>query len=97
MPQRPAPSPDSSTHASTHGARGRTSRAFIDVIDGPNARVLVDEVLYTLPMALLPQGAQEGAWIEIRVEPIAAPPSAAATEAKRKALSAGDDGGDFSL
>lgn len=81
---------------------------FIDSVEAGVARLLPapapdpsddDAALrsYAFPAALLPEGAREGDWIELRVQ-VAAPPAGAEGNAARRArLGQGDDGGDFSL
>lgn len=75
-------------------------RAFIDSIVEGVARVITrrDGQLenFTVPAALLPQGAGEGAWIELSIRVIPTP-AEEDPAALRKALLRGDDGGDLVL
>jgi DUF3006 family protein len=77
----------------------RVTRAFVDRIEESVAVLRIDGAGTTveLPAALLPEGAGEGAWVEIAIHPVEAPDGAAAGEALRRTLSRDDDGGDFSL
>ncbi len=70
-------------------------RAFVDAIEGPNARLLLGEVVVPYPAALLPKGAREGSWIEIGVRVIL-PPDDDGTD-RRTRLGANDPGGDIKL
>lgn len=73
----------------------RETRAFVDEIDGGVARLLVGEEPFTIPRALLPGEAREGAWVVITIAVAAAPPDD--TERKRKRLAKDDPGGDIKL
>jgi hypothetical protein len=46
----------------------RPARAFLDRVEGKTAVLLLDnqEVIY-LPARLLPEGAKEGRWLELRL------------------------------
>ncbi|HZS38962.1 MAG TPA: hypothetical protein VFF06_19145 [Polyangia bacterium] len=73
-------------------------RAFIDGIESGVARLLFDNQVVKWPARRLPAGAAEGTWVEIAIEPCAAPPGESDdVEARRKKLAASDDGGDIEL
>jgi hypothetical protein len=78
-------------------AATKVTRAFIDRIEGTIAVLSLEGATAELPVALLPEGTREGAWIEITVGVVAPPDEAAAGEALRARLAADDDGGDFKL
>ncbi len=76
----------------------RRTRAFVDAIEAGHARVLVGDEVFSLPEEFLPEGAKEGAWIEVAVA-LVTPPDGGddETDARRRRLTAGDDGGDLDL
>jgi hypothetical protein len=82
----------------------RTVVAFIDSLDRERgvARLVEGEgaaggaTTHSFPAALLPDGAGEGAWIELRVTPVE-PPAGQDPTSLRRALGRGDDGGDIKL
>ncbi len=67
----------------------RTTRAFVDAVEEGIATLLVGERTVRVPAALLPDGAGEGAWVEITVAVVDAPDETRAAEAKRRALDRG--------
>jgi hypothetical protein len=73
----------------------RSTRLFVDEIDGASARLLRDEEVVSLPVALLPAGVREGDWVQLDVGIVEPPPSDA--EERRRQLAKDDPGGDFKL
>jgi Protein of unknown function (DUF3006) len=74
---------------------GRITRLFVDEIEDETARVLFGEHAFSVPAALLPEGAREGDWVEVSVRSIPAPPGD--TEARRERLAKDDPGGTIKL
>jgi hypothetical protein len=74
----------------------KASTVFIDEIDDDSARLLLDERTFTVPRALLPDGAHEGQWLLFSVTPTSAPPGDD-TAARRNRLGADDPGGKITL
>jgi hypothetical protein len=71
------------------------TRAFVDGVEAGRARLIAGEQVFHLPVALLPEGAGEGAWVEIAVAPAAPPDDDSG--ARRRKLSQDDDGGGLAL
>ncbi len=71
-------------------------RLFVDARDAQVARVLdEDNRSATIPAAWLPPDAHEGSWLNVELQPTAAPTTE--TTDRRHALGADDDGGDIKL
>jgi hypothetical protein len=68
---------------------------FIDEIADQVARLVLDEQVFHLPRALLPEQAHEGQWLRISAALTPAPPSGGA--ALRQRLGKNDPGGDIKL
>ena len=77
----------------TPGERGVP--LFVDEIADGVARLLRGTEVVSLPANLLPPGAREGAWVELSVGIISAPPDD--TYERRKKLAADDPGGPIKL
>ena len=45
--------------------RSKTTAVFVDAVENGRARLLVGEDAFTLPAALLPEGAGEGSWLQL--------------------------------
>ena len=73
----------------------RSTRLFVDAVDGAMARLLRGEEVLDVPVALLPAGVREGDWVQMDVGIVAPPPSDA--EARRRELAKDDPGGDIEL
>jgi hypothetical protein len=69
--------------------------AFVDAIEAGQARLLIGEQPFTLPVAVLPPDAREGSWIRLSVTVVPAPPDDG--EVLRNRLGAQDPGGDLKL
>jgi hypothetical protein len=76
-------------------AKTRRTRVFVDEIDGAVARLVLGARAFTVPRALLPRAAREGAWVEVSVA--IAPAAGSTTERRRRRLARDDDGGDVKL
>ena len=72
----------------------RVTLVFVDAIEEGRARLLAGEDAFTVPLALLPDGAREGAWLRLSLEPAPAPSD---PNALRDRLGAGDPGGPIKL
>lgn len=85
------------TPAAAGGEPGdmRTTRLFVDELDGGFARVLVDEQVLTLPVGVLPAGVREGDWVQMDVGIIDPPPGD--TDERRRRLAKDDPGGPLKL
>ena len=68
---------------------------FIDEIDDDEVFVLLDEKRWSLPRALLPAGAKEGAWLRLVVD--SSQKLGEEIEARRKRLLRKDPGGNIKL
>ena len=73
----------------------RSTRLFVDEIDGATARLLRDDEVLNLPITLLPAGVREGDWVQLDVGIVEPPPSEA--EERRRQLAKDDPGGDLEL
>jgi hypothetical protein len=72
----------------------RTTLVFVDAVEGPRARLLVETEAFDVPAALLPAGAGEGTWLRLRFGLVADPTGAASV---RRRLGSSDDGRDLAL
>jgi hypothetical protein len=70
---------------------------FVDAIEAGSARLLLGVDAFNVPARLLPVGAKEGSWVRLSFELAPAPPDADRTDALRRKLGHGDDGGDIKL
>lgn len=75
----------------------RMTRVFVDAIEDDDARVLVGEEPFSIPVAWLPEGIREGEFVELSAVVVPAPPSADDTEERRRRLAKDDPGGDIEL
>ena len=75
----------------------KSTRAFIDAIDGDVARVIAEGIAISLPRSALPVGATEGQWMEWTTRIIPPPAETSHTEEERRRMSKDDDGGDIKL
>jgi hypothetical protein len=72
----------------------KTSDVFVDGIDEGRARLLRGDDAFTVPAALLPDGAREGSWLKLTAT--LAPPQAD-PDALRRKLGRDDPGGPIKL
>jgi hypothetical protein len=72
----------------------RTSDVFVDGVDEGRARLLLGDDAFTVPAALLPDGAGEGSWLKLTAT--VAPPQADPETLRRK-LGGDDPGGPIKL
>ena len=74
----------------------RTSFVFVDAVDveAGRARLLLGDDAFTVPVALLPEGAREGSWLTLTS---ALAPPQADPEALRRQLGRDDPGGPIKL
>jgi hypothetical protein len=75
--------------------RSTDTLLFIDEIEDDEVRVLMDERVFTLPRAALPEGVKEGDWLTMQLTQASAPPDDSA--AGRQRLGQDDPGGDIKL
>jgi hypothetical protein len=73
----------------------KESIVFIDEIEDQVARLVLDDQVFHLPRALLPEQVREGQWLRISAALTPAPPSGGAT--LRQRLNKGDPGDDIQL
>jgi hypothetical protein len=72
----------------------RTSAVFVDAVEDGRARLLLGDDAFTVPAALLPDGAGEGTWLKVTTT---VTPPQADPDALRRKLGAGDPGGPIKL
>lgn len=72
----------------------KTTAVFVDAVEGGLARLELGEQAFTVPAALLPDGAGEGSWLTLTAT-VAAPPSD--PDALRRKLGKDDPGGPIKL
>jgi hypothetical protein len=72
----------------------KTSAVFVDAVEEGHARLLLGADAFTVPAALLPDGAGEGAWLKLTAT-VTPPP--ADPDALRRKLGADDPGGPIKL
>ena len=72
----------------------KTTPVFVDAVEEGHARLELGEQAFTVPAALLPDGAGEGTWLQLTVT--VAPPQAD-PEALRRRLGSDDPGGPLKL
>lgn len=98
-PRKPASDSTSTSTAGRASAAGSEPPApgllFVDAIEGDKARLLWGVEAFDVPVALLPAGTREGAWLHLTLSIAPAPPDEGG--ALRAKLSRGDDGGDLKL
>jgi hypothetical protein len=72
----------------------KTSVVFVDAVEDGRARLLLDHDAFTVPTALLPDGAGEGTWLKLTTT---VTPPQADPDALRRELGKGDPGGPIKL
>lgn len=93
-PHKPTGAPPH--HADADGAEPPApGLLFVDAIEGDQARLMWGVEAFTVPLALLPAGTREGAWLHLTLSAAPAPPDEGG--ALRQKLSRDDDGGDIKL
>jgi hypothetical protein len=86
MTKTPTPKADSS--------KTKTTSVFVDAVENGRARLLLGDDAFTVPAALLPDDAGEGAWL--KVSTVVTPPQAD-PDALRRKLGRDDPGGPIQL
>jgi hypothetical protein len=72
----------------------KTTAVFVDAVEDGRARLMLGDDAFTVPAALLPDGAGEGAWLKLSTT-VTPPPSD--PDALRRKLGSGDPGGPIKL
>ena len=72
----------------------KSSAVFVDAVENGHARLLLGDDAFTVPAALLPDGAGEGAWLKLTTT---VTPPQADPDALRRKLGRGDPGGPIKL
>jgi hypothetical protein len=72
----------------------RTTVVFVDAIEGGRARLLLGETAFELPLALLPDEAREGCWLDLTATIVPAPTD---PEERRRRMGGDDPGGPIRL
>lgn len=72
----------------------KTTAVFVDAVEEGLARLELGEQAFTVPVALLPDGAGEGSWLTLTTT-VTAPPSD--PDALRRKLGRDDPGGPIKL
>jgi hypothetical protein len=72
----------------------RTTDLFVDAVEDGRARLILGEEAFTVPAALLPEGAREGSWIRLTAGLIPAPVD---PDVLRRRLGGDDPGGPIKL
>jgi hypothetical protein len=72
----------------------KTTAVFVDAVENGRARLLIGDEAFTVPVALLPDGAREGTWL--KVSATVTPPQVDPDVLRRK-LGRGDPGGPIKL
>jgi hypothetical protein len=87
----PSPTPPGPT-----GPASRTTAVFVDGVEAETgrARLLLGDDAFTVPAALLPDGAREGSWLTLTAT---LAPAQADPDTLRRKLGAGDPGGPIEL
>ena len=75
-------------------AATKTSAVFVDAVEEGRARLLLDGEAFTVPAALLPDGAGEGSWLKLTAT---VTPPQADPDALRRKLGGDDPGGPLKL
>jgi hypothetical protein len=83
--------------AARNATTKRVTRAFVDEIEDGMASLVVGKQSMPVPLALLPKGIREGAWIEFAVVEIAASNAQSSAGTPREELTRDDDGGGIKL
>lgn len=74
--------------------KSKTMAVFVDAVEGGLARLELGEQAFTVPAALLPDGAGEGSWLKLTAT-VTTPPSD--PDALRRKLGKDDPGGPIKL
>jgi hypothetical protein len=82
------------TEGTTEGTTQRATDLFVDAVEAGRARLLLGEEAFSVPVALLPEGAREGSWIRLAATVIP-PPSD--PDVLRRKLGGDDPGGPIKL
>ena len=72
----------------------KTTPVFVDAVEEGYARLELGEQAFTIPAALLPDGAGEGSWLQLTMT---VTPPQADPEALRRKLGSDDPGGPLKL
>jgi len=72
----------------------KSSAVFVDAVENGRARLLLGDDAFTVPAALLPDGAGEGTWLKLTAT---VTPPQAAPDALRRKLGRDDPGGPIKL
>jgi len=72
----------------------KTSAVFVDAVEEGHARLLLGADAFTVPAALLPDGAGEGTWLKLTAT---VTPPQADPDALRRKLGGDDPGGPIKL
>lgn len=78
----------------TSNGNSKTTAVFVDAVEEGLARLELGEQAFTVPAALLPDGAGEGSWLTLTAT-VTAPPSD--PDALRRKLGKDDPGGPIKL
>jgi hypothetical protein len=74
--------------------RSKTTPVFVDAVEDGHARLLAGDDAFTVPAALLPDGAGEGSWLQLS---LTMTPPQADPDALRRKLGRDDPGGPIKL
>ena len=72
----------------------KTTAVFVDAVEAGRARLLLGDDAFTVPAALLPDGAGEGSWLNLSAT---VTPPQADPDALRRKLGRDDPGGPIKL
>ena len=72
----------------------RRRAVFVDAVEDGQARLMLGDDAFTVPAALLPDGAGEGSWLKLTVT---VTPPQADPDALRRKLGSDDPGGPIKL
>ena len=78
----------------TSNGTSKTTAVFVDAVEEGLARLELGEQVFTVPAALLPEGAGEGSWLTLTLT-VTAPPSD--PNILRRKLGSDDPGGPIKL
>ena len=78
----------------TSGGNSKATAVFVDAVEEGLARLELGEQVFTVPAALLPDGAGEGSWLTLTLT-VTAPPSD--PNVLRRKLGKDDPGGPIKL
>jgi hypothetical protein len=79
----------------SNNGNSKTTAVFVDAVEDGLARLELGEQAFTVPAALLPDGAGEGSWLTLTAT-VTAPPSSD-PDALRRELGKDDPGGPIKL